>query len=509
MIQSTKIGAVAPASTNGKPATPEAVEDTANLVGDLEWIPNDVPELQRISTIEVPETDRDAVELEELVHRDFDESAFWRRIPTFSKVSRDEFLDYSFQNRHSVQTLDRLAEVLTGVASDDFIADVRKGMGIAPMAMRLSPYMLSLIDWDNPYDDPLRRQFIPVASTRLPDHPRLCLDSLHEQSDSPVPGLVHRYPDKALFLPLDVCPVYCRFCTRSYAVGTDTEDVDKVSFTPNPKRWDQAFAYLASRPEIEDVVISGGDAYMLPPAHIRKIGSTLLAIPHIRRIRFATKGPAVMPMKVLTHTDWTDALVEMVEQGRELSKEVCLHTHFNTANEITDITRDAMDLLFRRGVRVRNQAVMIRGVNDTPEKMVQLVRQLSYMNVQPYYVYQHDMVRGTEELRTRIAETLEIERNVRGSTAGFNTPTFVTDVPGGGGKRDVHSFDHYDETTGVSVYRSPSVDPDKVYLYFDPIDLLPEEGQRRWAEPSQHKTIVREAIAAAGLQELVPAVAME
>lgn len=188
-----------------------------------------------------------------------------------------------------------------------------------------------------------------------------------------------------------------------------------------------------------------------------------------------------------------------MDEGRKRSKEVCLHTHFNCTAEITDISREAMDLLFRRGVVVRNQSVLIRGVNDDPEEMANLVKQLSWMNVQPYYVYQHDMVKGVEELRTRLEDSMEIERRVRGVTAGFNTPTFVTDVPGGGGKRDLHSFDYYDEITGVSVYRSPAVDESKAYLYFDPIDLLPEEGRRRWADPKQHDAIVKEALLAAGL----------
>ncbi|MBK5226614.1 MAG: KamA family radical SAM protein, partial [Thermoleophilia bacterium] len=155
--------------------------------------------------------------------------------------------------------------------------------------------------------------------------------------------------------------------------------------------------------------------------------------------------------------------------------------------------------LYRRAVRVRNQSVLIRGVNDTPESMTLLIKQLSYMNVKPYYVYQHDMVMGVEELRTRVADTLEIERKVRGATSGYNTPVFVNDVPGGGGKRDVYSFDHYDETTGVSVYRSPCVSGDKAYLYFDPIHLLPPQGQLRWADGSQHADIIQEAMAAARL----------
>lgn len=484
---------------------PEEI-DKPLTVGDLPDKVADVPQLQPLSDEEVPEPIKDPVDESELVHRDFEDDAFWKRIPAFRDVDRETFMDYKFQNKNSVTKIKDLQEMLAGLASEEFIRDIGEGMAVAPMNMRLSPYVLSLIDWDNPYDDPLRRQFIPVASSRLKDHPKLSLDSLHEQDDSPTPGLVHRYIDKALFLPLDVCPVYCRFCTRSYAIGTDTESVEKVNYKSNPKHWNKAFAYLASRPEIEDVVISGGDTYMLSAQRVREIGETLLAIPHIRRLRFATKGPAIMPMKILTDHEWTDALIGVVEKGRKMGKEVVLHTHFNTVNEITDISREAMNYLFKRGVKVRNQSVLIRGVNDNAEDMINLVKQLSYMNVQPYYVYQHDMVQGVEELRTRIADTVEIERHVRGVTAGFNTPTFVTDVPGGGGKRDVHSYDYYDEVTGVSVYRSPSVDEDKVYLYFDPIDLLPPEGQKRWADPKEHEIIVEEAIKAAGLTDLERAV---
>jgi len=299
-----------------------------------------------------------------------------------------------------------------------------------------------------------------------------------------------------------MCPVYCRFCTRSYAIGGDTDMVDKVSYKPKNSNWDEAFAYLLSRTEVEDVVVSGGDAYFLPPNRLREIGETLLAIPHIRRIRFATKGPAVMPMRILSDDDWTCTLLELAEQGRQHDKEVCLHTHFNHPAEITDITRRAMSRLFKGGLKVRNQSVLIRGVNDDPDVMRLLTKRLSWVNVQPYYVYQHDMVKGVEDLRTTVAQTLEIERNVRSFTAGFNTPTFVNDVSGGGGKRDVHSFDHYNETTGISVYRSPSVDEDRVHLYFDPIPLLPEEGQARWGDRREHSRMIDEALEAAGCHEL-------
>ena len=309
-------------------------------------------------------------------------------------------------------------------------------------------------------------------------------------------------------MPLDVCPVYCRYCTRSYAIGGSTDTVDKSGYKPQDMRWKAAFAYLASRPEIEDVVISGGDAYMLSPSRLREILEVLLAIPHIRRIRVATKGPAVMPMKILNDEKWTNTLCELVEVGRKQGKEVCLHTHFNCSNEITEISHQAMDLLFRRGVKIRNQSVLVRGVNDSADEMIKLIKQLSYMNVQPYYVYQHDMVKGVEELRTSLEDSMEIERRVRGATAGFNTPTFVTDVPGGGGKRDLHSFDYYDEVTGISVYRSPAVDEEKVYLYFDPISLLPSEGRRRWTCREENDRMINEALLAsgnAGLQQATEA----
>src|SRR5687768_13015557 len=246
----------------------------------------------------------------------------------------------------------------------------------------------------------------------LPDHPKLGLDSLGEQADSPVSGLTHRYPDKVLFLPLNTCPVYCRFCTRSYAVGPDTE-VEKLSLKVNVARWEQAFAYLRERTEVEDVVVSGGDSYTLKPEQLKLIGDSLLAIPNIRRIRIATKGPAVMPQKLLTDDEWFHALVQTVEKGRKLHKQVVLHTHFNHPNEITEITQRAMNRVFEHGVVVRNQSVLQCGVNDDIDTMTTLVRRLSYVNVQPYYVYQHDLVKGTEDLRTSVKAAMDIEKAVR------------------------------------------------------------------------------------------------
>lgn len=439
---------------------------------------------------------RPPVDPETLDHRTLLEGDFWRRIPAYRAVDEATFLDHRWQMKASITKVPKLLEALEGLVSPSFIEDAAEGFRNAPMAVRVSPYLLSLIDWNNPYEDPLRRQFIPLGSTRLADHPKLRFDSLNEQGDAPVVGLTHRYPDKALFLALDTCPVYCRFCTRSYAVGPEVEqdELEKLSLKANKKRWDDVFAYVASRPELEDIVVSGGDSFNLRADQIREIGDRLLDIPNVRRMRFATKGPAVMPQKLLSDDEWFEALIAVVKRGRTMAKEVVLHTHFNHPNEITGITKRAMDRLQSEGVTVRNQSVLQRGVNDDVGTMQLLVKRLAYLNVQPYYVYVHDMVKGVEELRTTVETAVNLEKNVRGVTAGFNTPVFVVDAPGGGGKRDVHSFEHYDRTTGVSVFTAPSVKPGRYFLYYDPIHLLPESGQVRWKDPAEHNKIVQEAL---------------
>jgi lysine 2,3-aminomutase len=456
-----------------------------------------------VSLVELTKQPKDAayvkppVDPATLTHKLFRDEPDWRRIPAYADVTREQFLDHRWQSKKSITRPDKLLETLRGIVSDDFIHDATEGFAKAPMSVRVSPYLLSLINWDNPYADPLRIQFIPLGSRFLPDHPNLGLDSLHERADAPVPGLTHRYTDKALFLPLDTCPVYCRFCTRSYAVGIDTEEVEKTHFKVDEERWQKAYAYIASRPELEDIVVSGGDAYNLRAEQILAIGETLLGMPNIQRIRLATKGPAVMPQKILTDDEWVDAVTKVVELGRKLHKEVVMHTHFNHPNEITGITLAAMNKLFERGITVRNQSVLQRGVNDAPETMKLLVKRLAHLHVHPYYVYVHDLVKGVEDLRTTLATALSVEKHVRGTTAGFNTPTFVVDAPGGGGKRDAHSFDHYDRVTGISVFQAPSVKPGQRYTYFDPIDQLPAEGQRRWADPREHARMIDEALAAA------------
>lgn len=454
----------------------------------------DDTEIYTVQDEVIPEEENPAYSDE---HRDLIKGEFWRHIPAFEDVDAEEFNDHMWQLKNSVTSVKKMLEILRGVIDESFVQDVEQGFAKAPMAVRVTPYVLSLIDWKNPYDDPLRRQFIPVSSKLTPDHPELHLDTLREQDDAPVNGLTHRYPDRALFLALDTCPVYCRYCTRSYAVGLNTDEVEKQSYSQNQKRWEPAFEYIRNHPLLEDIVISGGDAYMLRPERLKHIGETLLNMPNIRRIRFATKGLAIMPQKILTDDAWYNALQEVHELGLKKAKEVCIHTHFSHPNEITDITRQAMNRVMRDGITVRNQAVLQRGVNDSADTMILLTKRLARVNVQSYYVYMHDLVQGVEDLRTTLASGIEIDKWVRGSTAGFNTPLFVVDAPGGGGKRDIHSFEHYNQETGISVYTAPAVKPGAYFLYFDPMDLLKPDIQKAWQDEGLRTEMKKAAIEAA------------
>lgn len=430
-----------------------------------------------------------------LAHRDLRDGDYWKAIPAYRETAAEEFGDHRWQQRNTVTNARQLRDTLGTLVPESFYADLEAGIAAAPMALRISPHLLALIDWNEPITDPIRTQFLPLRSQQEQNHPMLQFDSLHEQEDSPVPGLTHRYRDKALFLPQDSCPVYCRFCTRSYAVGSDTPEVEKLKLHANVGRWEQAFAYIASKPLLEDIVISGGDSYNLRAEHLEMIGRRLLEMPNIRRIRYATKGLAVLPQKILSDDAWVDALTRVVEFARTQHKDVAVHTHFNSPNEIVSWTQRAMNRLVERGIHVRNQTVLQRTVNDSPAMMQLLVKRLSYVNVHPYYVYTHDMVPGVEDLRTPLEVAVRLEKYVRGHTAGFNTPQFVVDTMGGGGKRDIHSYEHYDRQTGIAVFTSPAVKPGKKFLYFDPIVSLDAHNQWRWTQPSERRAMIDAALA--------------
>lgn len=431
-----------------------------------------------------------------LDHRNFRDDEFWKEIPAWAGVSREDFGNDRWQSKNAVRKLANVKDVLKDRVSDSLIEDIEAGLKIAPMNIRITPYVFSLIDWDNPVEDPLRKQFLPIASQMLPDHPYYLADSLYEDVDSPVPMLTHRYPDKVLFLPLTTCPVYCSYCTRSRIIGGSTENVEKDTYGANAAKWEAAFEYIEKTPQIEDIVISGGDAFNMTAKHIRHIGERLIGIDHVRRLRYATKGIAILPMKILTDEPWVEAFLDIHRMGREKGKQVVIHTHFSSPREITEWSRLAMQRLFAESVIVRNQAVMQEGVNNDVDIMIRMTKKMTYMNIQPYYVYIHDMVPGCEHLRTTLGEGIEMEKQVRGVTAGFNTPTFVCDAPGGGGKRHVASHEHYDQENGISVWRAPNVKPNELFLYFDPLYKLSADANQRWNDAESRERMIRDAIQA-------------
>ncbi|KAI0124655.1 hypothetical protein BJ170DRAFT_467974 [Xylariales sp. AK1849] len=427
---------------------------------------------------------------------------FWRRIPIWRDVSAEQFISWEWSRNNAVEYHARskggpLEELLTAIlpsavptgegagewqTRQEFIDDVIGGLKAATMSMRLMPYTFSRINWDDPRNDPIFRQFIPLKSLLQEDHPISRFDPLHEDADSPVEGLVHRYPDKALFLPISVCPTYCAFCTRSYSVGAATENYTKKTMKPILKRWHRCFDYLASQPGITDVVVSGGDAYYLTPDQLAYIGERLVAMPNIKKFRIASKGLAVCPNRILDPSDgWADALIHVSNLAKKAGKRMALHTHFNHPSEISWMTELASQRLFDAGVTVRNQTVLLRGINDNVQTMSTLIRTLAEtLRIEPYYVYQCDMAPKAEHFRTPLQTILDLEAEIRGSIAGFDMPRFIVDLPGGGGKRDAWSFKSYDRTTGISRYVAPAVKgqskDNKVYEYFDPMGSLVKNG---------------------------------
>ncbi|CAF0930041.1 unnamed protein product [Adineta steineri] len=425
-------------------------------------------------------------------------NSFWTKTSLYKTISESDFTNHNWQSKNTLNnnTIMNIADT-----PSKFWSDVSRSQSSSTMSIKITPYIISLINWNDPYNCPIRKQFLPVKSTVESDHPLLKLDSLNEQTDSPVDGLIHRYNDKVLFLTSSICPVYCRFCTRSYSIGKNTESVNKKKFIPGKSRYEKIYDYIEKHEEIEDVVISGGDTYMLPAHTLFELGKRLLSIEHIRRIRFATKGLSVMPMKILSDNSWFESLVKLNNLARDQYKSIAIHTHINHPNEITYITKNAAEKLYKANIHVRNQSVLLRGINDNIETMYELIKYLSYINIQPYYVYLHDMVSGAEEFRTSLHFAVELEKLLRGCTAGFNMPQFIVDLPNGGGKRLVSSFDSYDRQTGISIFRSPQITRRKLeqsktstdlFFYFDPLRSISEKYQNYNA--TQFTELVNEQI---------------
>jgi lysine 2,3-aminomutase len=287
------------------------------------------------------------------------------------------------------------------------------------LAMAITPHFFNLIEPDNP-QCPIRRQVIPRIEESI-DAPEEMADPCGEDSHMPVPGLVHRYPDRVLFLVTDRCASYCRYCTRSRVVSGVGEQELHTEF-------DAAFRYLERHPEIRDVLLSGGDALLLSDAKLDRLLERLRAIPHIEFVRIGTRVPIFLPQRV------TPAFCQMLAKHHPLWMSV----HVNHPRELTIEVKEALERLANHGVPLGNQSVLLRGVNDDPETMKTLVQKLLRCRVRPYYLYQCDLIRGSSHLRTSVGRGVEIIEALRGHTTGYAVPQFVIDAPGGGGKVPVN-----------------------------------------------------------------------
>ena len=337
-----------------------------------------------------------------------------RRKELFPNVTDEQWNDWTWQVRNRIETYEQLSQYFT------FAPEEAEGIkqALAKFRMAITPYYLSLIDPNDPYD-PIRRQAIPQGA-ECNIAPADLNDPLHEDEDSPAPGLTHRYPDRVLFLITDMCSMYCRHCTRRRFAGQkdDESPVDRI---------EKCLAYIEKTPEVRDVLLSGGDALMVSDKKLEYIIQRLRAIPHVEIVRIGSRTPVVCPQRI------TDDLVNMLKKYHP----IWLNTHFNHLTEMTPEAQAAVAKLADAGIPLGNQTVLLRGVNDCVHVMKKLMHELVRNRVRPYYIYQCDLSMGLEHFRTPVSKGIEIIENLRGHTSGYAVPTFVVDAPGGGGKTPV------------------------------------------------------------------------
>lgn len=329
----------------------------------------------------------------------------------FPSASREEWSDWRWQMRHSIRTLEALQKLLP------LTEDERSGCIDTSQVFRLgiTPYYFSLIDRDHPFC-PVRMQAIPVrAESRV--RPGERRDPLGEDERRPVSAIVHKYPDRVLLMAIDSCSVYCRHCTRRRITKGGELELSKDELR-------KAIEYIRSRPEVRDVLISGGDPLLLSDARLEELLGAVRAIPHVEMIRIGTRLPVCLPMRI------TEPLAKLLRRFAPLY----VITHFNHPKEVTPESRAACELLVDHGVPVENQSVLMRRINSSARIIRELSHQCLKMRVRPYYLHQMDVAEGLEHLRTPIAVGIEILEALRGHTSGLAVPHFAVDLPGGGGK---------------------------------------------------------------------------
>ncbi|MEV4007758.1 lysine 2,3-aminomutase [Actinomadura sp. NPDC049753] len=425
----------------------------------------------------------------------------WRRLPGWRDVTEAEWESAQWQRAHCVKNVRQLRRVMGDLLDERFYADLERDQAErATMSMLLPPQMLNTMDASSTeafYADPVRRYMLPVFSDRRtdwPSHPHASRDSLHEAEMWAVEGLTHRYPTKVLAELLPTCPQYCGHCTRMDLVGNSTPNVDKHKFTIKPPdRLGAMLDYLRRSPGVRDVVVSGGDVANMPWARLESFVDSLLDIDNIRDIRLASKALMGLPQHWL-QDDVRAGMERLATKANARGVQIAIHTHVNAAQSVTPLVAKAARAMLDTGIRdVRNQGVLLRGVNDTPEALLDLsFALLDEAGILPYYLYMCDMIPSSEHWRLAVWEAQELQHAIMGYLPGFATPRIVCDVPYVG-KRWVHQLADYDRERGISYwtknYRTglELADPDALtrrYEYHDPIYTLPEEGQDWWRQRS-------------------------
>jgi len=333
-----------------------------------------------------------------------------KRAPVYADVPDEKWNDWRWQLSHRLNSVEEIEKVVPLDESE------RKALQTSGLfRVDITPYFISLIDPDDP-NDPVRKQIIP-RSDEMQAFTAMMEDSLAEDRHSPVPGLVHRYPDRVLMLVTTQCASYCRYCTRSRIVGDPGQTFSQQEF-------DAQIEYLKRAPQVRDVLLSGGDPLVLAPKILERILTRLREIPHIEIIRIGSRVPVFLPMRI------TQELCDMLEKFHPL----WLNIHVNHPNEISQELYDATGRLARAGIPLGNQSVLLAGVNDCVHIQRELVQKLTRVLVRPYYLYQCDLVEGAGHFRTPVAKGIEIIEGLRGHTSGYAVPQFIVDAPGGGGK---------------------------------------------------------------------------
>jgi lysine 2,3-aminomutase len=431
----------------------------------------------------------------------------WRRYPGWASVTESEWRDAQWQRAHSVKSIEQLRTVLGDQLDERFYADLAADQQLrATMSMLVPPQMLNTIAphtaqdggslTDAFYADPIRRYMLPVLSDRDADwcsHPYAERDSLHESDMWVVEGLTHRYPTKVLAEMVSTCPQYCGHCTRMDLIGNSTPAVSKTRLTLSPTdRQTRMLDYLRATPTVRDIVVSGGDVANVPWPRLESFLLQLLEIESIRDIRLATKALAGLPQHWLQPTV-LDGVRRVARMAAARGVNLALHTHVNHVQSVTPLVAEAARALLDAGLRdVRNQGVLMRGVNATADDLLDLCLALQgEANILPYYFYMCDMIPNAEHWRTSLGEAQDLQLAIMGYLPGYATPRIVCDVPFVG-KRWVHQAVQYDRNRGISYWtknyrtgldQADAVGtPDRVYPFYDPIDGLPAAGQAWWRE---------------------------